>query len=241
MLSPLNQVCCGCSVPMGAGAVLVCHLAECVAFIVCVSLNLIAVQPTLVSGWSTPAQLVYTGFCLIGIPIIFAGLWGVWMRIEANIRIYFYYLTLCFAMSTVMVVYWCLFEDLCGSNGTLVTMLSSSFGEAFICGAVQIVSYATVTVLVIIEVYCLWVVWSLCEDVHQGRNGPELSQLIGKEGSAFHMNKHVDGPVAGIVGFANHKVPGAYPNPYGAISTTGESGRTIFGGTQHETSYPPPQ
>jgi hypothetical protein len=194
----------------------------------------------LISAWSTPAQLVYTGFCLIGVPITLAGLWGVWTRIEANLRIYFYYLTLCFVMSTVMVAYWCLFQALCDSTGVVVTMLSNSFGEAFICGAVSIASYAAVAVVVIIEVYCLWIVWSMCEDVHLGKNGPELSQLIGKNVTAFHMHKQAGGPEAGIVGFASYKVPGAYPNPYGALTTTGE-GRTIFGGTQHETSYPPPQ
>jgi len=241
MLRPLSAFCCGCSVPAGAGIVLVCHLAGCIAFIACACSNLIAGQPTLGSGWSAPSQLVYTGFCLMGLPIILAGLYGVVLRIEANVRMYFYYSTLSFVVNTVLAVYWCLVQNPCDTTGGLFRALSHSFGEAFLCGTLVIASYAEVTCLVAIEVYCLWVVWSLCEDVHQGKNGPELSELIpSKDDAAIRqLQKHIDGPVAGIVGFANSKVPGPYPNPYGAISTTGESGRSIFGGTTHETNYPP--
>jgi len=241
MLYPVSMFCCGCSVPAGTGVILICHLAFSILFITCASSNIIAGVPTLAANWSPPAQLAYTGFCLMGIPIILAGIYGVVARVESNIRMYFYYLTMCFVVNVVMTIYWCLVENPCTSEAGVVKALSSNFGEAFLCGTMQIVSYGVVTAVVMTEVYCMWVVWSFCEDVHQGRNGPELSELIPGKDAEKITKKFIHqqaGPEAGIVGFATTKLPGPYPNPYGAISTSGE-GTTIFGGSQHDTSYPP--
>jgi len=227
MMAPLTSFCCGCQLSVGAAIVLACHLAECIIFIACACLDLIALQPTLLSGWSAPSQLVYTGFCMVGIPIILVGLYGVATRTEANVRAYFYYYTLCFAINSLMMIYWCLFENLCDPAGGLSNMFMRDFGgEAFLCGTLSIAKYAGTAVVVAIEVYCLWILYSLCEDVHKGLNGPELSGLIPRQDDTLVRNigKHAERP-AGIVGFASSKLPGPHPHPYGAFSTTGGPGR----------------
>jgi hypothetical protein len=151
-----------------------------------------------------------------------------------------HYLAVCFLSNVAMVSYWCLLTNPCKEAGSIFKSMANAFGEAFLCGALQIASYFMVTLVVAVEAYCLWVVWSLCEDVHQGRNGPELSELIpGKEETYKNIKRHMEGPRADIVGFASSTLPGPYPNAYGAISTPGQSGRPIFGGTAHETDYPP--
>jgi len=209
---------------VGAAIVLVCHLGECVLFIAFACLDLIAFQPTVLTGWSAPSQLAYTGFCMVGIPIILVGLYGVATRSEANVRAYFYYSTLCFVINSLMMIYWCLSENLCDPGGGLSNIFTHDFGgEAFLCGTLSIAKYAGTAAAVAVEVYFLWILYSFCEDVHQGRNGPELSGLIPRKDKTLvrNLTRSVERP-AGIVGFASSQLPGPYPHPYGAISTAGE-------------------
>mmetsp|Transcript_45739 Transcript_45739/g.102832 ORF Transcript_45739/g.102832 Transcript_45739/m.102832 type:complete len:253 (-) Transcript_45739:42-800(-) len=246
MLHPLSVFCCGCSVRFGAGAILLCHLAVCVFYVASACSTIIFHSPFFSSSWSYHAQLLYTAFSLIGLPTIAAAIWGVVERIEANIRLYLLYLVLSFLVDLVAMVYLCLVEDPCTSLKTMAASIASSSGsnwagEAFVCGTFRIASYVGITVAVLIEVYCLWVIWSVCEDVHGGRNGPELSGLMPTKESVIQKSRRPpDGPYDSIVGFAHTKLPGAYPSPYGAISTSGMPGQSsIFGGSAHETDYPP--
>jgi len=247
MLYPLSMFCCGCPVNVGVSLILFFHLAACVFYVGSACSNLIFHNPFFSSSWSYNSQLLYTAFCLIGIPTIAAAAWGVASRIEINLRIYLSYLAISFLVDLGAMVYLCLIEDPCETVRSIVTSMTNGpaqwAGEAFLCGAFRIASYVLMTGAVLVEVYCLWVVWSFCEDVHGGKNGPELSGLIPVKDSIVEKTKRPqEGPYAGIVGFAHSKVPGPYPSPYGSISTAGMPGQpTIFGGTVHETSYPPEQ
>lgn len=239
MLYPLTMFCCGCSVPVGAMTVLVFHLAACFFFIGCVCSNLVLLSPTFFSTWTAHAQLFYLGFSMMGIPIILSGIWGVTSRIEVNIRLYLYYLMACFVLDAGALVYFCLVDDVCDTVGSFVNLMANSFGEAFLCGTFRIFSYFLCAGGIAVEVYCLWVIWSMCEDVHDGKNGPELWQLIPSRDNVIQKNKRAqDGPYADIVGFAHSPLPGPHPLPYGAIDPERENGG-LFGGTNHETAYPP--
>mmetsp|Transcript_132373 Transcript_132373/g.423616 ORF Transcript_132373/g.423616 Transcript_132373/m.423616 type:complete len:240 (+) Transcript_132373:93-812(+) len=233
MAYPLTMFCCGCSVPAGTTIILLFHLVACFGILASVCSNLIFHNPVFASTWSVQAQFLYMGFALMGIPIIVSALWGVANQVETNIRVYLYYLMCSFLENAVALVYFCLVEDVCRLAGTLVEVGTSNFGEAFLCGTFRTVSYFTVATGIAVEVYCLWVIWSFCEDVHDGKNGLELWQLIPSKDDMIQRSKsNKEGPYADIVGFAHTGLPG----PYGTVST---DAATIFGGGYHDTAYPP--
>jgi len=241
--------CCGCSVRFGVGCIAIAHLAVCCFYVASACSNLIWKVPFLSSSWHPMAQLFFTAFCLVGIPITVMAFLGVMLRREINVRIYLVYLCLTFLIDIGGMVYVCLVEDPCNAVNYIVESLADQSGpkmktfsgEAFMCGTFRIASYVAVTFVVLVEVYCLYIVWSMCEDIHAGRNGPELSELIPSKDDILKKRlRPPDGPYASIVGFAHCKVPGPYPSAYGTIKTSGMPGQgSIFGGTQHETSYPP--
>eukprot|EP00413_Alexandrium_margalefii_P014456 CAMPEP_0204532198 /NCGR_PEP_ID=MMETSP0661-20131031/11596_1 /ASSEMBLY_ACC=CAM_ASM_000606 /TAXON_ID=109239 /ORGANISM="Alexandrium margalefi, Strain AMGDE01CS-322" /LENGTH=259 /DNA_ID=CAMNT_0051538421 /DNA_START=77 /DNA_END=856 /DNA_ORIENTATION=+ len=251
VISPVSMFCCGCSVRFGAGCIVLCHLLVCCFYVASACSNLIFKNAFFSSSWNPLAQLCYTAFSLVGIPIALMAFWGVAMRREINLRIYLFYLACSFVIDLGGLVYICLIEDPCNTVNYVMGSLSeqrgskgpSFSGEAFMCGAFRIASYFLVTLAIAVQVYCLYVVWSMCEDIHGGKNGPELAELIpGKDDIIKKRRRPADGPYASIVGFAHTKVPGPYPSPYGTIRTSGMPGQsTIFGGASHETDYPPRQ
>mmetsp|Transcript_81636 Transcript_81636/g.214296 ORF Transcript_81636/g.214296 Transcript_81636/m.214296 type:complete len:247 (-) Transcript_81636:33-773(-) len=242
MLSPLSMFCCGCTVPMGVGTILFFHLASNCAYIFSAVSNLIFLNPVFASSWTVPLQMLYTAFCLVGLPVVGLAAFGLANRVEINIRLYLYYFLISFLIDTSALGYWLAVEEPCnmldGLGASFSAAARAEFGDAFLCGFFRIASYFVVSGAVLTEVYCLWVVWSFAEDVHLGMNGPELSQLLpGREGAFVKHKIMEDGPAGGIVGFHNSKLPGPYPTPYGAISTSGDNG--LFGFENHETEYPP--
>mmetsp|Transcript_52643 Transcript_52643/g.151784 ORF Transcript_52643/g.151784 Transcript_52643/m.151784 type:complete len:237 (+) Transcript_52643:128-838(+) len=233
MLYPLTMFCC-CSVPIGAGSIMLLHLAANLGYVVCACMNLIAHYPVLFSSWEAHVQLLFTTFCLAGTPIIALGLWGLVHRVEINIRLYLFYLVLCVVIDSGVLIRFFLLGDVCANASGFIELMTPSLGKAFMCGMMQILSYFIVAALIAVQAYCVWAVWSLREDVMQGMNGPELADLIPtKDAIVRKLRHHQDGPLAGIIGFTRTSLPG----PYGSIGM--EGGSTLFGGGAHETSYPP--
>lgn len=231
MLYPLSMFCCGCSIRVGTSIILLCHLVMCILYVISVCSNVIFHTPMLMSAWTVQNQLLYAGFSLLGIPLVVGGLFGVYQRIEVNVRIYLYYLMACFVLNSSGLVYMCVIQDACTTIGSFVNLMSASFGEAFLCGAFRIVSYFVAAGSIATEVYCLWVVWSLCEDMSDGKQCPELSSLLPLKESVVMKAKHLQEKAqVGFTGFRHADLPGPYPNPYGAISTENE-GSQIFGNT----------
>merc|ERR1740138_154576 len=228
MLYPLAMFCCGCSVPVGVGIILVCHLAECVLYVFSVCSTIIFHHTSFSSSWSFPSQMFYTAWCLVGIPIILAAALGVVQRTEASLRVYLFYLTSCFLLNACWLGYFILLTDPCQQAvGDILRVVTEHYGQSFFCGAAQIASYLFMGAAIILHVYCMWVVWSLCEDVHLGANGPNLSELIPNKDYEIKKVRHLgDGPQAGIIGFAHTKLPGSYPSPYGAVNAPGRPVQT---------------
>jgi len=270
MLPALTQFCCGCPVVTGVYIIQVGHLAACVLLVWSVFENLVLRAPTLLANWSYSAQLLMIVLYLAGIPIILSGLWGTYKRIEAPLRLYIYYYLLNFAIDVIALVSHVLMNASCTSSGSLLKVLGVSFGEAFLCGVLVIGSYLFVGSAIFVMAYCLWVVYSFAEDIHDGFRIPMLSTLVpfgdpvfghkkaryvGHDGTIgptidargrFHRDDRVqgvsakrDGPVAGVVGFANSRIPGPYPAPEPVDSLGMPATPTLFGGTDHEMNYPP--
>eukprot|EP00405_Crypthecodinium_cohnii_P000989 CAMPEP_0194750394 /NCGR_PEP_ID=MMETSP0323_2-20130528/4452_1 /TAXON_ID=2866 ORGANISM="Crypthecodinium cohnii, Strain Seligo" /NCGR_SAMPLE_ID=MMETSP0323_2 /ASSEMBLY_ACC=CAM_ASM_000346 /LENGTH=111 /DNA_ID=CAMNT_0039666065 /DNA_START=249 /DNA_END=584 /DNA_ORIENTATION=- len=97
--------------------------------------------------------------------------------------------------------YWLVFSDACDPDKD----------EAWLCGALRSSSYLLVTASVLLQAYVLWVIWSFCEDIHVGRNGWELWELLpSKDQLVKKWRYQQDGPTSDIIGFALSKLPGAY-------------------------------
>lgn len=234
MLYPLPMFCCGCSIPVGVYVILMCHLVVSLLYVVSVSSNVIFHVPLLMSAWSVQSQLVYAGFCLLGIPLIVSALFGVWYRIEVTVRLYLYYFMACFLVNSSGLVYICLIQDACASIGSFVTLMSANFGEAFLCGAFRIISYFAAAGGIATQVYCLWIIWSMCQDMRAGQNFPELQSLLPHKESIVMRAKHIQKQAqADFIGFKHSDTPGPYPCAYGAISTENYES-SLFGSVNTE-------
>merc|ERR1719487_1742017 len=96
-----------------------------------------------------------------------------------------------------------------------------------------------------IEVYFSWIVWSYYQQIQAGEGSEAALKdlLVNKDESRrmrfHHMPKHCDG------GSGLQYYPGSFGaskmlDGYEAIQTAGLGGsKRIFGGTVHETNYPP--
>jgi len=182
---------------------------------------------------------------MCGVPIILLAIYGVAKRMDVAVRFYLGYLLLTFVIDSVALIYVFLWKegDDCNAPGSFLSAFAADVGQAFMCGFLRIFSYVFVATGICAEVYCLFIVWSLCEDVHEGTSGPGLWELLPAKQAAFEKkNESVKGerlgPYADIVGLAHSKLPGAYPSPYGAMQF-GNTGSTIFGGREHEMNFPP--
>jgi len=168
---------------------------------------------------------------------------------DVAVRMYLVYLLFTFVLDTLLLVYLILWKDNCSIAGDLNT--TALFGRAFVCGFLRILSYLFVSVAITVEVYCLFIVWSLCEDVHEGASGPGLWELIEGKEEAFEkkheeMRGEREGPYANIPGLAYYaNLPGAYPSPYNPHNPYGAMGNSsvcrIFGGSgmgeEHEMNF----
>lgn len=244
MLLPLSTFCCGCSLPAGVTVILLCHLVQCIVFIHATCCNLIYHYASFMESWRIELQLAYFAFCLIGVPLICSASLGVLHKTEANIRIYLWYLILCTIVNLAWIIYSIASQDLCmDSEGSFFNFLSTRFGTSFLCGVAHIISWFVIAIVVLVEVYVLWAVWSICEDIRAGSYGPNLSELIPSKEAAFKKATQDGGPYAGIVGLAHAKLPGPYPTGrYGAVDTVSGTvpAQGMFGSSKHETKYPPP-
>lgn len=224
-------------------AIMTFHLAACSLYIVMTFCNIVLHMGTfgVLTSWSPLWQFSMIGYNIIGITIILLGMLGVVRRMDVAVRLYLGYLLVTFVVDTAFLTNYVLFEN--GSCDTASGYATTALmGHAFMCGFMRIMSFLFVASIILTEVYCLFVVWSLCEDVHEGASGPGLWELLPGKEEAFErkeeqMNGEREGPYGDIVGLMYYsKLPSAYPAPYGAF----ESGCcSIFGGEQHEMNYPP--
>lgn len=228
--------CCGCSVSGGAKIILIVHLIVCFFLVADAISTHILYRQSLTSGMDFATQMLVAGYSLSGVLLTISALYGVAARVESVVRIYLYFLLLTFLADTSKLCQELIIEqEACSGAGS--DNSSHHLGGAALCGVLQIGSYFIIAGVLILELYFLWVVWSLCEDVKANRGGLEFSALMGKGGDVIRKKKKTGGglfsaagdPYAGIIGLAHAKVPGPYPSQYGAIDTLGmPSGVTLF-------------
>mmetsp|Transcript_1756 Transcript_1756/g.4479 ORF Transcript_1756/g.4479 Transcript_1756/m.4479 type:complete len:245 (+) Transcript_1756:101-835(+) len=239
MLRPLPMFCCGCSVASGVSMILVGHIIASVFGFAQVFDNVVLQNRSTAASWGYPTQLMVAGWCMIGVPLMLSALYGVWHRFESNVRLYLYYLLVCFALDTSGMVKELVLKDPCDASNGILHSLAPRLGEAFLCGMFRTFSQAMTALIVMLEAYCLWVIWSFCEECRESANGNRAFAEL----RAHHDPKAIkkvdrqSGPYAGIVGLAHTHLPGPYPSAeaYGSMAADGmKTGPPIFGGGRHE-------
>jgi hypothetical protein len=229
-IKPASQFCCGCTMKYGMKVILGIHFLASIFFIIMTTGDVIwknhnfQVFPT--SGW----ELAVTGYSLAGLPIIALGLYGVLQRIEVHVRFYFYYmimtmgLDLLYVLATFVLMFGC---------GGLIT----GEGAAFACGASRATGFAFLFGSVVVQFYCLFFVWSFCEDLAEGGHAKSIGDLNYYSDVAKAKRLQND-PYAAILGLSE-QVSGEYGSVYEAAATSGLGGSSKIFGNTHEISYPP--
>jgi len=162
-----------CCLPLGAGVKLLMwpHQALTLYTVATAAENLIAGD----LGATGTSQMFETIWSLVGVPIITAGLWGVYHRLEPHVRLYWYYLVLSFFIDMYYVVDIFLLRDACVH---LALDVQSRQGQAFACGVARSVSTASAVVLTLVFLYLIYIVWSWCEDVEGTGAADAMASLL---------------------------------------------------------------
>ncbi|CAE7940406.1 BIP2, partial [Symbiodinium necroappetens] len=159
-----------CCLPLGAGVKLLMwpHQALTLYTVATAAENLIAGD----LGATGTSQMFET---IWSVPIITAGLWGVYHRLEPHVRLYWYYLVLSFFIDMYYVVDIFLLRDACVH---LALEVQSRQGQAFACGVARSVSTASAVVLTLLFLYLIYIVWSWCEDVEGTGAADAMASLL---------------------------------------------------------------
>ncbi|CAJ1442064.1 unnamed protein product, partial [Effrenium voratum] len=108
------------------------------------------------------SQMFETIWSLLGVPVLAAGLWGVYHRVESHVRLYWYYLVLSFLIDLVYIVDLFIVQDACVH---LKLEEAARGGQAFACGVARSISATAAVVSCLAALYFIYVVWSWCEDM----------------------------------------------------------------------------
>mmetsp|Transcript_8674 Transcript_8674/g.23197 ORF Transcript_8674/g.23197 Transcript_8674/m.23197 type:complete len:241 (-) Transcript_8674:71-793(-) len=237
VMRPASQFCCGCPLTFGAFLILTLNLVQNVFYIATATSNIILRIPTIGFNTSLTAQTFTAAFCLLGLPFIFSGFWGVWCRLENHIRLYWYYMIMSFALDMLSITEALILNDVCDSMPTIL----KKHGSAFACGFMRIFSVVIVIQVVCIQAYAIFVIWSLCQDLQAGGGGTGFPELM-KGSQDRHERKRYNWPY-GEDFFAGPAQggPAGFPVSYGAFATQGMGGGSRIYGDYHETAFPPAQ
>mmetsp|Transcript_60861 Transcript_60861/g.157918 ORF Transcript_60861/g.157918 Transcript_60861/m.157918 type:complete len:237 (+) Transcript_60861:157-867(+) len=232
MVRPMNQFCCGCSLSFGVMLILVFNLIINLFYVYTAFSNIILRIPTFGFNASPSTQTFNAALCLLGFPFIFSGIWGVIYRSENFLKLYFYYLLFAFALDISFLVSFYALNDVCSMMPSFLTR----HGAAFACGFMRISSTLFVIQVVIVELYCIFTVWSLCEDWATGCSGQGFPELLRDRGEPAMGKRR-------LAGGAYHRDELVGPSSVGYGSFQGapalNSSEKIFRGKYHETSFPP--
>lgn len=166
-------------------------------------------------------QATVAGFGLVGIPVILVALWGVRTKNDVPIRLYGYYLLLCFVVDLVAFLGEFFMYSPCGTPGT----------ASFACGASRILNSGSVGLMLGISIYLTFIVFSYAEEVSMGA-GPDLSDLLANAG--MRRKQPLVGSEVMTTSVNNAEMYGTMTSD---VIVNGPT--PIFGGGYHETNFPP--
>jgi len=238
----MSSFCCGCPLGFGVGLVVLLNLAQNLFYLTTATMSIILRIPTVGGGGSMITQTLNAAWCMLGLPFIAAGAWGVLYKQESNVRLFLAYLTASFGLDVIFLVSFFATTDMCGAA---VPAALKQHGSAFACGFMRLWSLVAILVMLIVVAYFLFTVWSFCEDLKAGGGGAGFPALLAGAGEL--RIKRREAPMYGA--FANTFGGGGDPSMIGGPQSNfgyykapgmGDNQR-IFNGQYHETAYPPPK
>lgn len=240
----MSSFCCGCPLAFGTGLVVLVNLVQNLFYLTTATMSIILRIPGVSSG-SMVTQTLNAAWCMLGLPFIAAGLWGVLYKQESNVRLFLWYLTMSFGLDVIFLVSYFTTTDLCGSA---VPEAVKQHGSAFACGFMRLWSLVFVLAMLIVVAYFLFTVWSFCEDLKAGGGGAGFPALLASAQEAGELRiKRREAPMYGafVNTFGGGGDPSMMGGPQGNFSFYKAPGlgdnRRIFNGVYHETAYPPPK
>jgi len=179
------------------------------------------------------SQTWNAAFALMGLPFIFGGIFGVMYRLEVNMRLYLYYTGISFLIDMGHLILHLVLHDAC-------TMLPSIFqqqGEAFACGFARISAIIFIVAASVLEGYCVYTIWSFCQDLKAGGTGGRLPDLLACAGQVKRARMQHKDYHSGLYPISTGHAAGIYGS--GGTGASIGGGKKLFGGHFHETAYPP--
>jgi len=203
-------------------------------YIVTAVMNIILRTPTVGAGTGLISQTFNAAWCLLGMPFIFAAIWGVVYRQEANVRLYLFYLTISFGLDVFYILAYFTTTDQCANIPTALRQ----HGTAFACGFMRLTGLVFIMMMLIVVTYFIFTVWSYCEDLKAGGGGQGFPALLAGAGEMRIKRRQAYG------GMQFGQTFGGYGNAdsmsFGSYNAPGMGdGQTIFDGDYHETKFPP--
>merc|ERR1719223_1748316 len=104
MVRPMSCFCCGCPLAFGVAIVIFLNLVQNLFYICTATLNVILRVPTVGAGSGLISQTSNAAWCLLGMPFIFAAIWGVVYKQEDKLRLYLLYMIVSFALDIFFII-----------------------------------------------------------------------------------------------------------------------------------------
>lgn len=170
LVSPAHKFACCFSLGFGVKLIMWPHLVLCF-YSVATALERLLSGDGAFDAW----QIFETVWSMLGIPIVAAGLWGVYHRLEPHVRLYLDYLTISVIIDLYQIVDLLLMRDSC-VNVKLSAGVQG--GRAFACGVARSISMTSAVVMVAVSLYMVYIVWSWCEDTDGSAAASALTDLL---------------------------------------------------------------
>jgi len=217
----------------GVVCILFLNLLQNLFYVVTAFSHIILKLPIASTSSSLTAETFTAAFCLLGLPFIFCGFWGVFARMEGHVRMYLLYMVASLTLDLFHLISFIVLGDICADMPSIL----EKHGSAFACGFMRLAAALLVVQVMVIQTYSLYIVWSLCEDLQASGGGAGLPELLAGA-NQHHSKRRYLSPQAD-----DHFGVGAssgFPVAYGSFTGPGLGGSTrIFSGNAHETSFPP--
>ena len=230
---PANQFCCGCSLRFGTGLVILVNVALIVLLLVRTIAALFYPEDFSSIG-DLPMQIFYAAFGLASIPFLCLGIHGVTRKDEISLTAYAFYLLLAAGLCSYLLVQ-------LGMSMTCASLPGDTKAVgAFLCGIIEIVAIVFVSLLVLLLVYCIYVVWSQCQDFALGGHS-KFSDLEDSYGS-LETKRLLEASHNILQSFEDEGLGATFSSGAGGANgpVSGFGDSTKLFGYKHELRFPPP-
>lgn len=193
--------------------------------------NIVLETPTIGGEVSLMTQALNCAFAIASIPFIISGISGIKYEVETHLRLYLFWFSLTCLVDTVCLI-WMLLKRTC----SVIPSILREEGGAWACGSMRAGAIVWIALFLSLEFYCQFVVWCRCRELASKGSETSFNDIYAPKVIAGHET-YKGGGLFGVG--ARKREP--YLISYGSMGSPLFAGSVpIFGGTVHQTSFPPP-